>query len=78
MLPIKPKKTESELQALLMQEVRKRPECQDVRGAAIIRPVQSAAHHPNWDTGWLMHGPGAAPLCASEIAQKLRHEFDLA
>jgi hypothetical protein len=32
-----------------MQEVRKRPECRNIKGVAIIRPVQMAAHHPNWD-----------------------------
>ena len=44
----------------------------------MIRPVQIVAHHPNWDVGWSLDGPGITPLSATEIAQKLRNEFDLA
>ena len=61
-----------------MQEVRKRPECRNILGVAIIRPVQLATHLPNWDVSWSLDGPALAPLCATEIAQRLRNEFDLA
>lgn len=74
----KPKKAERELQALMMQEVRMRPECRNIQGVAIIRPVQLAAHLPNWDVSWSLNGTGLAPFSATEIAQKLRNEFDLA
>ena len=77
MMP-KPMKTERELQALVMKEVRKRPECSNIQGVAIIRPAQLAAHLPNWGVSWLLNGPGLAPLVATEIAQTLRNEFDLA
>jgi hypothetical protein len=77
-MPTKPKRTDRELQALIMQEVRRRPECRNIKGVAIIRPVQMAAHHPNWDFSWFLDGPGIAPLSATEVAQKLGNEFDLA
>ena len=61
-----------------MQEVGRRPECRNIKGVAMIRPVQIVAHHPNWDVGWSLDGPGITLLSATEIAQKLRNEFDLA
>jgi len=74
-MPTKPKRTDNELQALIMQEVRSCPECRNIKGVAIIRPVQMAAHHPNWDVSWSLDGPGVAPLSATEIAEKLRSKF---
>jgi hypothetical protein len=74
----KPTRTEHELQALIMQQVRNRPECRNIQGVAIFRTTQLAARFPNWDCAFSLNGPGAVPPPAPEIAQILRNEFDLA
>jgi hypothetical protein len=77
-MPPKPKRGERELKALIVQEVRKLPECRNIKDVVITRAPQIAAHHPNWDFGWVIDGPGVAPLSADEIAQRVRNEFDVA
>jgi hypothetical protein len=74
----KPTITERELQALIMQQVRTRPECRNIQGVAITRKPQLAARFPNWGFAFSLNGPGVAPPSADEIAQMLRNEFDLA
>jgi hypothetical protein len=44
----KPKKTTAELTTLIMEEIRKYPECDNITGVGITRPLQPASHHPNW------------------------------
>jgi len=73
----KPKKTERELQELIMKEVRKHPELRNVQGVAITRPVQLAPHLSNWGFAWTMDGRAPSPLAADAIAQNLQMEYDL-
>ncbi len=73
----KPHKTEAELTALLMAEIRKHPQCSDVQSVAITRPVQLAPHHPNWGFAWVCDGGSLAPLAADQIARTLQNQFDL-
>jgi hypothetical protein len=63
---------------MIMDEIRKRPQCRNIKGVAIIRPLQQASHHPNWDVAWTVDGAANAVLLTTEIAQKFRNEFDLA
>jgi len=74
----KPTRTERELQALIMQQVRNRPECRNIQGVAITRTTQLAPRFPNWDCAFSLNGSGVVPPSAPEIAQILRNEFDLA
>jgi hypothetical protein len=69
----KEKKTAAELSALVMEEIRKLPELNDVTGAAITRPTNM-----NWDVGFTMHGPRYAPEKAWAIARDLQAKYDLA
>jgi hypothetical protein len=69
---IKDMKTEAELESLLMEEVRKYPECSRVTGVAITRPTDR-----NWDVAWVMDGPRFVPPIANEIARRLQQQFDL-
>ena len=69
----KQKKSQSELIALLMQELRKHPECDHVISVAIIRPVQQ-----NWDAAWTVSGNEVVCSRAFEIARALQEQFDLA
>jgi hypothetical protein len=65
-------KTESELELILMEEIRRHPECNHVTGVAITRPTDR-----NWDAAWVCSGPRLAPSIADEIARKLQAQFDL-
>jgi hypothetical protein len=69
----KEKKTEAELVALIMQEVRKHPDWSDVEGVAITRPTQT-----NWDAAFTMSGQRIAPEGAWAIARDLHAKYDLA
>jgi hypothetical protein len=73
----KPKKTEHELQVLIMNEVRKHPEFGNIKGVSIMRSEQSVAHHPNWSFAWTVNGPALASHKADEIPQRLQREYDL-
>jgi hypothetical protein len=72
----KPTKTERELQALTMEEVRKRPDFHNIQNVAITRPV--ASHLPNWGFAWIVDGAAPASYKADEIPQKLGRDYDLA
>jgi hypothetical protein len=74
----KPTKTRRELQALIMQEIRKNPEFRNIDNVAITRPIQSAPHLPNWGFAWVLDGASLAPRNAVEIVQKIQREYDLA
>jgi hypothetical protein len=68
--------TADELQTRIMDEVRKFPECADVRSVAITRPANM-----NWDVAIVRDGPGLSPqshLRVQEIAMRLRAQYDLA
>lgn len=73
----KPTKTEAELTALLMAEIRKHPKLSHIQAVAISRPVQLALHHPNWGFSWVIDGPSLAPLEADQIGRNLQAQFDL-
>ena len=70
-------KTEAELSALLMQEIRKHPAFQNIQGVAITRPIQESPHHPNWGFAWVIDGASVAPLAADQIGRNLQNQFDL-
>jgi hypothetical protein len=74
----KPTKTRHELQALIMQEIRKNPEFRNIGNVAITQPTQLAPHLPNWSFAWVLNGASLAPPEADEIPQKLQREYDLA
>jgi hypothetical protein len=73
----KPTKTTQELTTLIMTEIRKHPECNNITSVGITRPLQQAPHHPNWAPAWTMNGPKLAPPIAQEIARRFQNEFDL-
>ena len=77
-VPAKEKKTQDDLIALLMGELRKHPECDSVVRVTIIQPVQSAPHHPNWDVAWTVGGNQILCPAALRIASELQAKFDLA
>jgi hypothetical protein len=44
----------------------------------ITRPLQSAAHHPNWDAAFTMDGQRIAPEKAFTLITELQTKYDLA
>jgi hypothetical protein len=77
-VPTKEKKTQADLIALLMGELRKHPECDHVVRVTITLPVRNAPHHPNWDVAWTVGGNHILCPAALRIASELQAEFDLA
>jgi hypothetical protein len=73
----KEKKSASELTFLIMGEVKKHPDWNDIMSVAITRPVQSAAHHPNWDAAFTMDGQRVAPEEAFGFVNELQRKYDL-
>jgi hypothetical protein len=67
------KKTEAELKALVMQEIRKYPECRNIQDVLIERQ-QSA---PNWRCSWVMDGGAPRPARALEIERMLQGKYEL-
>jgi hypothetical protein len=75
---MKGKKSASELEAMIMQEVRKHPDWSHVQGVAITRSVQEAPHHASWGAAFIIDGPRIAPAEAFQLARELATKFDLA
>jgi hypothetical protein len=70
----KAKRTETELKALVMQEIRKYPECRNIQDVLIEpQPQQS----PNWRCSWVMDAAALRPARALEIERMLQREYDL-
>jgi hypothetical protein len=73
----KPKKTEAELRAIIMQEIRKHPQFGSIQDVAIDRPIQKNPHDPNWGFAWIVDGPPLRPAGADEIVRHLQNQLDL-
>ena len=73
---MKQKMSQAELEALLMEQLRKHPECDHVLAVTITRPVQQSPGDPNWDAAWSVDGNRIACPRAFEIARQLRGQFD--
>jgi hypothetical protein len=69
----KEKITEAALVKLLMTEVGKIPECDDVISVAIIRPLSQ-----NWEAAWKTEGNEVVCRRAFQIARELQDKFDVA
>lgn len=75
---MKVKRSASELEAMIMDEVAKHPDWGSIQGVAITRPVQSAPRHPNWRAAFVMDGPRIVSHEAEQFARELSGKFDLA
>jgi hypothetical protein len=73
---MKEKKSASELEAMIMQEVRKHPALIDVQGVLIAENPEP--HPPNWRPEFVMAGAGIRPAKALQIAIELGMKFDRA
>ncbi|MGY4350114.1 hypothetical protein [Bradyrhizobium sp. 187] len=73
---MKPRKSADELVAIIMQEVRKRPDCSQVLDVMILPNIDGAPDHPNWKAGFTADGPSTAPAEAYQISRELSAQFD--
>ncbi len=74
---MRPKKSADELAAMIMQEVRKRPDWSNVLDAVILPNIGADPHQPNWKAAFTMDGPRTVPVEAQQIARELSAQFDL-
>ncbi len=75
---MKETKSASELQAMIMQEVRKHPDWSHIEDVAITQKDRTVSHHANWSVGFVCDGPRTAPEAAFQFARELSAKFDLA
>jgi hypothetical protein len=69
-------KTSAELESLIMDDLRRYPECSNVDAVAITRPVGRP-----WDVAVIRDGPHIRTECRKkiwEITERLCNEYDLA
>jgi hypothetical protein len=62
---------------MIMQEIRKRPECHRIESVAVIPPFERNLHTPDWDVVFSVDGNLKAPEVAYRVARALRTNFDL-
>jgi hypothetical protein len=72
-------KTADELKRIIMQEIRKNPNCSSVQAVEITPAAEQSAPHPNWRVSiWTLEGEPSAPPCASDIERDIQSKFALA
>ena len=74
----KERKSRQELENIVMQEVRKIPDTDDIMGVTVTPRMQTALHHPNWDPAFTMDGNRIPPEPVLRMARELATKFDLA
>lgn len=74
----KEKKTASELEELMMTEIRKRPELSGVQNVGVTPPAIPIPHGPTWECFYVSDGaPSTRVEIADEIMRKLQNQLDL-
>jgi len=71
-------RNEAELAAIIMQELRKDPECAHIDRPVIMRQERQAPHLPNWNFAFGRKGGAVAPEQCNQIVRKIQNQFDLA
>ena len=74
----KEKKTAPELEELMMVEIKKRPELDNILSAGITPSGMPKPGGPTWDCNYIADGAAPARVSiADEIKRKLQDQFDL-
>jgi hypothetical protein len=75
----KQRKTADELKRIIMQEIRKNPNCSSVQAVEIIPAPEQSAPHSNWRVSiWTLEGEPSAPPSADDIERDIQSKFALA
>lgn len=73
----RPAKLSDELSGIVLERLRKIPECSVVESMTITPRDRRASHSPNWEAGFVRGGPGLTPSNALQVAREVAAEFDL-
>jgi hypothetical protein len=74
----KEKKTAAELEELMMTEIRKLPELDNIMSADITPPGMPKPGGPTWECNYVTDGAAPARVfIADEIKRKIQDQFDL-
>jgi hypothetical protein len=72
-------KTADELKSIIMQEIRKNPNCGSIQAVEIMPMPEQSALRPNWSVGmWTLVGEPSAPPRARDIERDIQNKFALA
>jgi hypothetical protein len=72
-------KTADELKRIIMQEIRKNPNCSSVQAVEIMPASEQSAPHSNWRVSiWTLEGEPSAPPSADDIERDIQSKFALA
>lgn len=72
-------KTADELKSIIMQEIRKDPDCNSVQAVEIMPTPERSALNPNWSVAvWTLEGEPSTPPCARDIERDIQSKFALA
>ncbi len=69
----KPALSQEALETMIMEELRKFPECDSVIEVGVARPTDDS-----WDAALLTENDGPVPAKATQIVRALNAQFDLA
>jgi hypothetical protein len=75
---MKEKKSAHELQAMIIQYVRKHPEWSYILAVSITQIARTSSDQANWSVGFTRNGSRLVPAEAFQFADKLGSTFDLA
>lgn len=74
----KKRQTRQELTQMIMEQIRQRPEWNDIVGVAIVvERDRTTSHLPNWDAAFTVNGPRVAPEGAFLLVNELRNKYEL-
>jgi hypothetical protein len=72
-------KTADELKSIIMQEIRKNPDCSSVQAVEIMPTPNRSALDPNWSVAvWTLQGEPSTPPCARDIERDIQSRSALA
>jgi hypothetical protein len=73
----KPSKTREELSAIVMEVLKKRPDCGKVTGVVIAPIPRALSRAANWHAAFTTQGRAAVPHIAWQVGSQVADEFDL-
>lgn len=73
----KQKKTASELQGMIMQEIRRHANWSHVHSVEIRSKAQNASYHSNWDVQFVMEDNQLVPGEAFHLVTHFQDEYDI-
>lgn len=67
-----------ELKSMLLTELRKRPDCNHVLDAHVVKAYPQVSSLPNWRAQFTCSGSRSTPVVAFQIVSRLQILYDLA